>query len=327
MKANNSFFELNIRNYSFYDAVKECIKQHDLHSLRITEGVSKNGLLLFADNSIAFQTSDIISYLPATPQHPAILKVSFMGLSGAVSPLPGQTLENIIYDSLEADGITQLYLDFFNHNFIRLLFKQHGKYSFFKSLKYHDKAHHNKLYDIGAIKAYAQQGDKAFSLSRLLPFTGLLLSRIRSPQVIEKIVKHFFNQPHVSVIEWVRQKIVLSSSSLSVIGKKNAVLGDTLLAGSSVTTHLTKFTIFFDKLSLKDYYSFLVGRQNHEHLLQLMDILLKKRLSYDLLLGIDTDGLPDFVLDKKIENHLGWTIILKKHNENYLHRTRISGQA
>lgn len=327
MKENSSFFEVNIKDYSFYDAVKEYISRHDLHSLRIKDAVRENGLLFSADNSLAFQTSDIIKYAPATSKHPGILKVSFMGLSGAVSPLPGKILENIIYDSLESEGITQLYLDFFNHNFIRLLFKQHGKYSFFKSLKYHGRTNHNKLYNIAATRAYAEKKDKELNLSRLLPFTGLLLSRIRSPQVIEKILKHYFSRPDISVIEWVRQRITLSASSLSVSGKRNTVLGETLVAGSRITTHLTRFIILFDKLSFKDYCSFLIGRENFKNVLQqLMDILMKKKMSYDLALGIYTDDLPDFILDEEVRTYLGWTTMLKKQDENYLHRTRIFRQ-
>lgn len=323
----SDYFAYAISDYSFYDAVRLYSRQVGLSSLRITDAVEKQGLLFFPVNSLSFQTRDIISYTLPTEKHPAIMTVSFMGLSGAVSPLPGETVENIVFDSLEYSGVTQQYLNFYSHNFIALLAKQHGKYSFFHSLKYQQKKHHHKLYNLATIRSFHEERSEDINLSKLLPFTGILLSRIRSPEVVVTILKNYYDMQDVSIDEWVHEKITIPLSSRTAIGSSNSNLGKTTISGASVNSHTTKFNIIFDNLSLKEYFKFLPNREHHKSLLKIMDILLKKSLAYDILLGISNQELPDFTLTKSSGVQLGWTSVLKNAKKTYLHRTKIKVQS
>ena len=123
----------NARRYSFFQLV-DLIHRHHGDDLERSqdEQPQRERIRFSASAGLGFPGSDVVS--AASPEHehaPYQLEVSFLGLHGSQSPLPGYYLEDLAWEAGQNLGIRRHFLDFFNHRLVTLFHRAWRKYRYY----------------------------------------------------------------------------------------------------------------------------------------------------------------------------------------------------
>lgn len=316
---------------NFFQLVENLACYHDIDLSNIDKFHINETLFRFSTApSVSFPTADIKKievHYDRDNIKQYLIETTFLGLHGASSPLPGTYLDQIAYEYAQGSSIKHQYFDFFNHRLQTLLLKSWRKYKYYINYKhgidddfskklfafigvdnrnYHVKTNHDSKTNVQTIPDNLEGLD----WHKLLYFMGVLVSRVRSPSMVEKIISHYFNLDKVKIKEWQKQKITLQSEQTNSLGKANVSLSDTFILGNEVTSYAKKFVIVLDELSLEQFYDFLPNGAKHLILKKLILFLMKDLLPYDIHLGIKLDTVPDFILGNCNHSLLGWTTFM-----------------
>ena len=303
----------NLISYNFYQLIESLAKKYNFELNGIDNCFIKDSLFIFESNpAINFPTSDIykieINDLENIPKIKMV--VNFFGLHGSNGPLPGVVLNDIAYESHHQDIIKKTYLDFFNHHLIALLHSIWRKYKYYIQFKndMSDNFSRALLSLIGISPANLENVN--IDWSKLFFYIGLIQSNIRTAESLTKIVGHYFNLSNISIYEYERQLVNLDQTQRNSLGQKNMILGNNFIVGGVVTSFANKFKISILNLDPDNFQAFLPSGRKFSELKEIMKILLKDQLPYDLYLGLDPEYQSGFVLGNNDSSFLGWSTLL-----------------
>lgn len=336
------------RSANFFQLIENLAYYHNIDLSSIDKVHVNETLFQFTTApAVSFPTSDINRidvYYDKNNVKKYLIETNFLGLHGSSSPLPGSYLDQIAYEYAQGSGIKHQYFDFFNHRLQTLLLKSWRKYKYYINYKHgiNDDFSRKLFAFIGVDNrnyySNTNNNDSASNPAlpdnlegldwhKLLYFMGVLVSRVRSPNMVEKIIGHYFNLNKVEILEWQKQKITLQPEQTNSLGKVNISLSDTFILGSQVTSYAKKFVIILDELSLEQFYDFLPNGSKHQTLKKLILFLMKDLLPYDIHLGIKLDTVPDFILGNSSHSLLGWTTFMNSTEQTKTpSRVTITGQ-
>lgn len=270
----------------------------------------------FSNPKINFPIGDIelVSIFNDGDKKKFQISVNFLGLQGSAGPLPGSVLDEIAEEFYENEPIQSRYLDFFNHHLISLFHQIWRKYKYYIKFDsdFSDDYSQNVLDLLGLSKEFLEFSN--LDWSKIFYFIGLIQSGIRTSQVLEKIVKSYFNLSTVSIDEHVRQLVEIESEQKNQLGMKNIMLGENFISGDKVQSYSNKFRININDLMLDEFYQFLPNTTKHMHLKELVCFLLKDPLPYDIVLSLHPDTRSSFVLGKDNSSLLGWTTLINPNS-------------
>lgn len=110
----------NLKDYNFYQLVELLYRIEGQDIEKLDNQLPKNERIRYsASASLGFPSGDIISV--SKHEYGYDLEVSFLGLHGAQSPLPGYYLENLAWQYMHQEDGPGQFLNFFNHRFLMLL--------------------------------------------------------------------------------------------------------------------------------------------------------------------------------------------------------------
>lgn len=171
----------NVKSYNFYQLVELLHQIEGLDPECINSTSSK---LTFSSNpSLGFAASDVSS-LVQTNQKRMKIETSFLGMSGAQSPLPSYFLEEILTEN-EETGLRKPFLDFFNHRLISLVFQIWRKYRYY--IRFKEDATDNfsaQLFALVGLGDTELRGETPINWCKMLSYAGMLAGKSRSPQVV-----------------------------------------------------------------------------------------------------------------------------------------------
>ncbi|MBS9783271.1 MAG: type VI secretion system baseplate subunit TssG [Pasteurella sp.] len=331
-------YQGNKKSANFFQLVESLSAFHDFDLSKFDEANLDSSIFLFATNpSMGFPASDIekIELIKenkndTTKQYR--ITTNFLGLQGTTSPLPGVYLDSIASEYIHGTGIKHHYFDFFNHRLTVLFIKAWRKYRYYINYKYGiDDVFSKRLFAFIGVGDYIRDSSKSLlsvdtdngkssSLEdidwhKLLYFMGVLLSRVRSPHMIENIIMHYFNLKKVNILEWQKQQISIPDEQKNSLGKNNMTLSDNFMIGENVISYSKKYVLVLDDLSLQNFYDFLPTGRKNLVLKKLMTFLMKDLLPYDIHLGINLEKVPDFILGNEQHSLLGWTTFMNEDGE------------
>jgi type VI secretion system protein ImpH len=302
------------RNYDFYQLVELL---HRLHNDDLEKQLDKlpqdERFFYTSTGSLGFPASDITLANEKIRDNKHIqyeIEVSFLGMHGSASPLPGRFLDLIAYEYGHSEGIRHHFLDFFNHRLITLLHRGWRKYRYYIRFKPNaDDGFSAFCFSLIGLNDKNLRGDTPVPWSRLLTYTGLLASRGRSPSMVSSILSHCFDIDKVVIREWVHRFVDIPVSQQSRLGMKNFSLGEDLVSGARVGTRMSKFAITMSDLTLVRFKDFLPNGKDYPALLKLVEFLLKDQHAYNLELGLKPEEVPPFQLQSDSESppYLGWS--------------------
>ena len=188
----------NLKDYNFYQLVELLYRSEGQDIEQLENQLPENERIrYFASASLGFPSGDIVSV--SKQDHGYDIEVSFLGLHGAQSPLPGYYLENLAWQYMHQENGPGQFLNFFNHRFLMLLHRGWRKY------RYHVR------YRPGGVDRFSQcmfaliglgsevlRDSVAINHSKMLAYAGLLAAPGRSPQVVEGLISHCFDLDDVT---------------------------------------------------------------------------------------------------------------------------------
>lgn len=299
------------KDYGFFSLVEQLYRLHgdNLEYLLDLDPATER-IRFESDPGLGFPVSDVLaaSALEGRSQNAYRLVVSFLGLHGVDSPLPGHYLERVASDHAHGNDLRAAFLDFFNHRLLTLLHRAWRKYRY--HVRFQDGARDRfsrYVFSLIGLNDEQLRGQTQLPWSRLLTYAGLVASRSRSPAVVGGIVAHCFDLGQVEIREFQPLRVEIPEEQKTHLGRQGGVLGDSFMIGDRVKTYEHSFVIAIRGLSQRRFRDFLPNGRHFLPLNRLVEFLLRDQLAYDLELGLHQEEIPRLQLDSRRGANLGWT--------------------
>ena len=300
-----------VRRYAFYQLVELLHRHHgDVLEQQGDQSPLFQRVSYKATASLGFPSSDVLA-LEVDDAGRYAMEVSFLGLQGAQSPLPGYYLENLAYGAAHKEGSASDFLDFFNHRLLTLMHRGWRKYRHY--IRYQDNAQDGFSAALFALVGLADsnlRGETPLNWSKMLAYAGLLAGRSRSPEVLSGIVSHCFDLPQVEIDQWVHRWVDIPREQLSRMGLSCMTLGQDVVAGQRVADVQGRFLLRLKGLSLARFSDFLPAGKDHHSLTTLVNFVLREPLAYDLELELLQNEVKASRLGDITSCQLGWTTFI-----------------
>lgn len=312
------------RRYEFFQLVELLHRHHDDDLERIGESRDSVDRVRFKSSaSLGFPGSDVVALESESAQRYS-LEVSFLGLQGAQSPLPGYYLEVLAHEVAHHEGVAGDFLDFFNHRLLTLVHRAWRKYRHY--VRYQDGASDGFSATVFALVGLADsrlRGETPINWSKMLAYTGLLAGRSRSPEVVCSIVGHCFDLDGVAIEQWVRRWVTIPDDQRSRAGLGSTTLGNDMVAGERVADVSGKFALCLRGLSLPRFRDFLPDGVEYASLKTLVDFVLREPMAYDLELELLESAVRPMRLGEAGSCQLGWTTFVNPDTSRGSQRRRV----
>jgi type VI secretion system protein ImpH len=318
--------ELRDRPYrfDFYQAVRttELMRgvgiDPDSEFVPVGEGSDprKEAVHFNADPSLAFPPSSIKSYHPQSLDKPDEMMIRFMGLAGAMGPLPRPLTERLIQRVSKKDTAWRAFLDIFNHRLASLMVRVRKAHR----IGLDTRPPHRTLI-AKFLRSFIGLGtdglDERMSVSdrSLLRYAGLLVHRPRTALGLQSMVADYYGLPvkvKQFVGDWVRlepgQETVIGGRLGGLSGRNNA-LGTEAFLGSRYWDQQSGLELQIGPLDRETFESFLPGGACHRPLLSMVMFYVSPEYNFSARLIAQQDAVPASRLGGDLR--LGWTSWLR----------------
>jgi type VI secretion system protein ImpH len=305
-----------VQSYNFYQLVELLYRLKDLDP-ESDEFESQCTVLFSANPSLGFAASDV-SGLDILDDDRLRLQTTFFGMSGSQSPLPAFLLEQMVTE--DENGVRKLFMDFFNHRLITLVYQIWRKYRYY--MRFREGASDPFSAQLFALVGLADdrlRGETPINWCKMLAYSGMLAGRSRSPQVVSGIIAHCFDLDSVSIRQWELRQVFVPQSQKMRLGKANNSLGHDSVIGTWMKDRMGKFVICIHELSLSRFNDFLPTGKDHQSVIKLVEFILREQMAFDLELGLKADEAPAMRLSSSEDIDsacLGWTSFTGHTQEN-----------
>jgi type VI secretion system protein ImpH len=237
--------------------------------------------------------------------------VTFLGLFGPASPLPTYYTEDLLGDDPGQETVRD-FLDLFNHRLISFVYKAWKKYRYYAQFRRGaDDAFSGYLFALMGLPPAAPQASE-IDRRRLLGHAGLLGLNCRSAGVIERVLAHYFEVP-VRIEEAVERLLEIPASQCHRLGGRRTSLGVDWLLGERLPDRAGKFRIWIGPVTQAVFRSFLPDGANHKALIELVTLLLRDPLDYDVRVLLAPGEMEPWHLGGP-PSPLGWFLWLGQAN-------------
>jgi len=300
--------------YSFFQLVEKLHRLHDDDLGKSVQTHPANERFVFSNyGGLGFPSTDItkgnvIERNIDNDQYR--LEVSFLGINGVSSPLPGYLLDQMAYEYGHDTGVRNAFFNFFNHRLITHLHRIWRKYRYYVSYTSGAKDDFSaQLFALIGLNDKHLRKNIPLPLGQLLPYIGQIASKSRSPSIVSGIIAHAFNLKHVSIKEWEFCYIDIPENQKANLGSE-CLLGENFVIGTRVPSRNSKFVVEIHELDQSTLRKFLPNGEHFLPLKKLLEFLMRDPLACDLDLGLIQEEIPDLMLTEDSGCNLGWTTIL-----------------
>lgn len=313
------------RRYEFFQLVELLHRHHndDLEQRHDGSVPAFQRVNYKASASLGFPGSDVLD-LAINKSGQYEMKVSFLGLQGAQSPLPSYYLEALAHESAHQEGAAGDFLDFFNHRLLTLMHRSWRKYRHY--VRYQDDAQDGFSAAVFALVGLADsnlRGETPINWSKMLAYAGLLAGRSRSPDVVSGIVSHCFDLADVEIEEWGLRWVDIPLDQRGRTGLSGMTLGEDMVVGDRVADVKGKFALCLKGLSLARFRDFLPDGEEHQPLKTLVSFVLREPLAYDLEIELLESEVKPMRLGDVGSCQLGWTTFVDPEADEVSIRRRV----
>ncbi len=264
--------------------------------------------------ALGFAATDVHTVDP--PGHtggPVEMTVNFMGLAGALGPLPRAFSELVVQRAERGDKAMRDFLDIFNHRLVSILYRARKKNRVSLHWRPPDEADICRPFFALAGLGTAHLRDRQEVPDRsLLLYTGLLARTARSMVGLARLLRHYFGTP-VEIEPFQGRWYPLAADQITRIGESgsNQALGRGCVLGSRVWSQQAGFELRVGPLDLATFVDFLPVGKRHRSLCALADFYAGREMFYRVRLRIAAAEVPDLRLSSTDGAVLGWTSWLK----------------
>ena len=258
-------------------------------------------LLFKTSESLAFQRADMydIFFLKKENSIRVEVTLGFLSIFGTSSPLPTHYNERVLEDAY-GTRVLRDFLEMLNHRLKKLIYPIWERQRYY--VRYQkDLSDVFSKYILSILGLYSQsQGVPiAIDLHKLLPFSAILSMHQKSTVSLLAILRYYFEHEDIFIEEGVISKSFFPESQYLFLGKENVLLGENTCIGSFVLTRHLKYRIHFNNLKWKDLISFTLKNKKKKELKELIELIQKSPLDYELALTISKNEIKPCVLESE----------------------------
>lgn len=244
---------------------------------------------------LAFPGTDIASVKDRVGEHdPYEVKVNFMGLSGALGPLPLPFADLVFQRSVQKDFGLRDFLDIFNHRLVSIFYRIRKRHRFGLGVRSPEQDNAARyLFSLIGIGNPGLRGRLALPDRSLLSHAGLFAKEHRTMAGLEAILRHHFGVP-IKGIALVGRFYPIDAANQTAIGPKgkNRKLGDTAFLGGRVWDQESGFDIRIGPLPLEAFLRFLPGGDALPRLCELTRFYVGETFSFGIQLVLEATQVP-----------------------------------
>ncbi|MFN3322426.1 MAG: type VI secretion system baseplate subunit TssG [Bryobacteraceae bacterium] len=261
-------------------------------------------------NALAFPPSQVHS-LRWEDESPPLMRVNFMGLTGAMGVLPMAYTELIIERRRAKDRTIEAFFDIFNHRAISLFYRAWEKYRFPVAYerKQEDRFSGYLMHLIGLGTAGLQRR-QAVPDEGLLFYSGLLSLLPRSAEALGQILSDYFDI-EVEVEQFVGSWYPLAPSDQCRFGSADSYseqVGFGAVVGDEIWDQQSRVRLRLGPLTLTQYQEFLPCGTCYEPLRALTKFFAGGEIEFEAQLILRREEVPacELGVDSGTAPQLGW---------------------
>ncbi|MFZ7231047.1 type VI secretion system baseplate subunit TssG [Avibacterium avium] len=315
---NTTTQKLDISRYNFYRLMELLCKIKGVDPSESLSLLPKDEIIrLTSLAGLGFPIRDIAN-LKELPEGTFKLQVSFLGLHGSQSPLPGYYLDSLATEYLHKETKLVDFMDLFNHRLSLLLHQIWRKYRYYINYQTNGTDEYsNRMFALAGLGYKSIRNKLSVNHSKMLAYAGILSSPARSPEIICNLVSHCFDLEFVSLESWCFRYVEIIEDEQNRLGlmkkeagkppKGRSCLGENFTLGSRKPNRGSKFELQLNNLSRQEFLSFLPNGENYLPLVTFVSFILKDQFAWDLRLGLAKEQVSGMVLGTEQDSLLGWT--------------------
>ena len=238
------------------------------------------------------------------------ITTTFLGLYGAVSPLPNYFTEQLLEQ--EEESLLREFVDLFHHRLISLFYRAWEKYRFASGFAPGGRdLVSRRLLGLLAIDPDRLPAGHRVPAIRLLGLAGVLTQVPHSAASIRAAVAEHFEGVPVGLESFIGRWTAVPDDQRARLGAANARLGRDLTVGDRVFDRGCTFRVALGPLGLDDFLSFLPGGPRIQELREIVDLVNGDGLDYEVELSLRAEETPPVRLGVE-PARLGWCSWLGK---------------
>lgn len=307
--------ELAVRAYAFeFSQAVRLLEMLSPHAVSVGEDAdpSREPVRFRSTFSLAFPASELQELRAAGEGGPPELTVNFLGLGGALGPLPHALTEWVLARNAAKDFALRDFLDVFNHRLVSIFFRSRRKSRL--GMEWSSPEEQRFADYLRAVLGILSDGLKermAIPDRALLGYAGLLSKRPRDITGLSTLLSDYFGIA-VEVRPLRGAFRALAPERQTRLGERgqNRALGETALLGSRVWDQQAGIELRLGPLSFARYTDLLPGQPGHTALSQLTSFYVGPQLDIHITLIVQGADIPPARLGRKGTAQLGQAAFL-----------------
>jgi type VI secretion system protein ImpH len=241
------------------------------------------------------------------PRYRYEVTTAFMGVSGAMTPMPLYIAEEVCQDD-EGARIKRDFLDVFHHRLISLLYRIGTKFEFAREYTQEaDDSWSRRMLAMAGLDAYERWRVRHLTRRQMLRLAPLLSSKVRSAHTlalaVQDITAEALQDASVHVVQFTGDWTQLDPEQRIALGRANSEIGINAVLGIECFHRAGKATIVIGPLR-DNFRRFLADGDMFPAICELVGMLSPEPIEYELdLVLVDR---PPFLLGKKEGGRMGF---------------------
>jgi type VI secretion system protein ImpH len=258
------------------------------------------------DPRLIFAAGDVTSVLPQGQR--IVITTTFIGLTGATSPLANFFAEDVIRSDEAAGEALAAFYDLFHHRITSFIYRAWAKYRPMPQFRPggEDPFTRRALCLIGVAP------DTQIAKGALPPFVQLslapvLVGRVRSARALELVLARVFPGTPMHIECFVERRVVLDDVERTKLGRVKTTLGEDFTIGRSVRDRSGRFRVRVGPVDQANSERFLPGGQDFPRLRGVVEHFTRGVLEAEMDVELDESATPRFRLATATGARLGVT--------------------
>jgi type VI secretion system protein ImpH len=237
------------------------------------------------------------------------ITTNFLGLTGAVSPMPLYLAEEISFE--EKGGARRDFLDIFHHRLISLFFRVVNRYSFhLEHYRGPQDVWASRIRGLAGLSLDSNPPARQLPAGRLLRLAPLVARRNRGAFNLQRALTvalspYLGEEAEVSLRQFTGGRAPLPEEDRCRLGQANCALGQDLITGQSVRDPGSRFTVSIGPLGEEHRRLFAKDGEAWRVLQATLEVANPAPVHHDVELRFDATGMRPFKLSARGTSRLG----------------------
>lgn len=291
--------------YDFFSAVQL------IHRLK-PEAVALGGLGPVREEPVRFRHSTELVFHPSDVESieqtegGIVLTSTFLGLTGAASPMAIQFSEDVIAAEQADEPSLRAFYDLFHHRLLSLFFASWRKYRLASGFRLNgDDVGTKRLLCFVGVDGHGARAESGLSRLEVLELAPLLSMRSRPPRVLVLALERVFPGVAARVEQFVLRRAKIDISDRMQLGKSCNQLGNTYTLGTHVQDRSARFRVVLGPVAYSECETLLPGGAKYPVLRRVVEQFTRGTLECEVDVLIEREQNLGYCLGSRRGGTLG----------------------